>query len=188
MKEFSAFLNVKRCKDWTYKISFWKYLTVRKTCATSFLGAAAKSLQSCLTLCNPIDGSPTRLLRPWDSPGKNTGVGCHFLLQFLGAESASFPFILISLQGVWKQDSLPCLGRWQMTLASTNVVYKFIGIKYTHLVTQPSPPSISRTYSFSQTETALIKTNSSRIHLPPTPVLWGYRHSTFCLYEFGYTR
>ena len=25
--------------------------------------------------------SPTRLLYPWDSPGKNTGVGCHFLLQ-----------------------------------------------------------------------------------------------------------
>ena len=25
---------------------------------------------------------PTRLPRPWDSPGKNTGVGCHFLLQF----------------------------------------------------------------------------------------------------------
>ena len=24
---------------------------------------------------------PSRLLRPWDSPGKNTGVGCHFLLQ-----------------------------------------------------------------------------------------------------------
>ena len=24
---------------------------------------------------------PTRLLRPWDSPGKNTGMGCHFLLQ-----------------------------------------------------------------------------------------------------------
>ena len=26
---------------------------------------------------------PPRLIRPWDSPGKNTGVGCHFLLQFL---------------------------------------------------------------------------------------------------------
>ena len=26
-------------------------------------------------------GQPTRLPRPWDSPGKNTGVGCHFLLQ-----------------------------------------------------------------------------------------------------------
>ena len=32
--------------------------------------AAAKSLQSCLTLCDPIDGSPTRFPRPWDSPGK----------------------------------------------------------------------------------------------------------------------
>ena len=86
--------------------------------------AAAKSLQSCLTLFNPIDGSlpgspvlgilqarmlewvaisfssawkwsrsvvsdssrphglqPTRLLRPWDFPGKSTGVGCHCLLR-----------------------------------------------------------------------------------------------------------
>ena len=92
--------------------------------------AAAKLLQLCLTLCNPIDGSPpgspvpgilqartlewvaisfssawkwkgcwkgshlvvsnsqpphgrqpTRLLHPWDFPGKSTGVGCHCLLQ-----------------------------------------------------------------------------------------------------------
>ena len=35
--------------------------------------------QSCPTLCDPMDC--TRLLRPWDSQGKNTGVGCHFLLQ-----------------------------------------------------------------------------------------------------------
>ena len=32
--------------------------------------------QFCLTLCNPIDCSPTRLLCPWNSPSKNTGVGC----------------------------------------------------------------------------------------------------------------
>ena len=32
--------------------------------------------QSCPTLRDPIDCS-----LPWDSPGKNTGVGCHFLLQ-----------------------------------------------------------------------------------------------------------
>ena len=90
--------------------------------------AAAKLLQSCPTLCDPIDGSPagspslgfsrqerwsglpfpssmheskkwkwsrsvmsdpqrphglqpTRLLRPWDFPGKSTGVGCHCLLR-----------------------------------------------------------------------------------------------------------
>ena len=91
----------------------------------SYPAAAAMSLQSCLTLCNPIDGSipgspvpgilqartlewvaisfsnawkwkvkvkllsrvrrphglrPTRLLHPWDFPGKSTGVGCHCLL------------------------------------------------------------------------------------------------------------
>ena len=40
------------------------------------LAAAAKSLQSCPTLCDPIDQQPNRLPRPWDSPGKNTGVGC----------------------------------------------------------------------------------------------------------------
>ena len=42
--------------------------------------AAAKSHQSCSTLCDPIDGSPPGS-RPWDSPGKNTGVGCHFPLH-----------------------------------------------------------------------------------------------------------
>ena len=31
----------------------------------------------------------TRLCRPWDSPGKNTGVGCHFLLQCMKVESES---------------------------------------------------------------------------------------------------
>ena len=30
---------------------------------------------------------PTRLLRPWDSPGKNTGVGYHFLLQYMKVKS-----------------------------------------------------------------------------------------------------
>ena len=94
--------------------------------------AAAKLLQSCPTLCDPIDGGPpgsavpgilqartlewvaisfsnawkwscsvmsdsvrhhrrqpTRLPRPWDSPGKNSGVGCHFLLQCMKVKSES---------------------------------------------------------------------------------------------------
>ena len=50
---------------------------------------AAKSLQLCPTLCDPIDGSPPRLPCPWDSPGKNTGVGCHFLLQCMKVKSES---------------------------------------------------------------------------------------------------
>ena len=51
--------------------------------------AAAKSLQPCPTLCNPIDGSPPGSPSPWDSPGKNTGVGCHFLLQCMTVKSES---------------------------------------------------------------------------------------------------
>ena len=51
--------------------------------------AAAKSHQLCPTLCNPIDGSPSGS-RPWDSPGKNTRVGCHFLLQFMKVESENW--------------------------------------------------------------------------------------------------
>ena len=37
----------------------------------------------------PHRRQPTRLWRPWDSPGKNTGVGCHFLLQCLKVKSES---------------------------------------------------------------------------------------------------
>ena len=37
----------------------------------------------------PHRRQPTRLLRPWDSPGKNTGVGCHFLLQCMKVKSKS---------------------------------------------------------------------------------------------------
>ena len=49
---------------------------------------AAKSLQSCLTLCDPIDGSPPGSY-PWDSPGKNTGVVCHCLLQCMKVKGKS---------------------------------------------------------------------------------------------------
>ena len=37
----------------------------------------------------PHRRQPTRLPRPWDSPGKNTGVGCHFLPQCMKAKSES---------------------------------------------------------------------------------------------------
>ena len=49
--------------------------------AAAAAAAAAKSLQSCPTLCDPIDSR--------DSPGKNTGVGCHFLLQCMKVKSES---------------------------------------------------------------------------------------------------
>ena len=46
---------------------------------------SAKSLQPCPT--QPCPTQPTRLPRPWDSPGKNTGVGGHFLLPCMKVKS-----------------------------------------------------------------------------------------------------
>ena len=37
----------------------------------------------------PHKWQPARLFHPWDSPGKNTGVGCHFLLQCMKVKSES---------------------------------------------------------------------------------------------------
>ena len=44
---------------------------------------------SCVRLVRPHRQQPTRLPRPWDSPGKNTGAGFHFLLQCMKVKSES---------------------------------------------------------------------------------------------------
>ena len=44
-------------------------------------GVCAKLLQLCLILCDPMDCSLPGFVCPWDSPGKNTGVSFHTLLQ-----------------------------------------------------------------------------------------------------------
>ena len=48
----------------------------------------SQAAQVCLTLCNPVDQT-TRLLCPWDSTGKNTGVSCHFVFQGIFATQGS---------------------------------------------------------------------------------------------------
>ena len=55
----------------------------------TFSHLAAKSLQSCPISVRPHRRQPTRLPCPWDSPGKNTGVGCHFLLQCMKVKRES---------------------------------------------------------------------------------------------------
>ena len=50
------------------------------TAAAATAAAAAELLQSCPTL-RPHGLQPTRLLRPWDFPGRSTEVGCHCLLR-----------------------------------------------------------------------------------------------------------
>ena len=80
-----------------WQLSIWKYVHIS-------LHVHAKSLQSCLTLCDPMDHSPSRLLCPWDSPGKHTGMGCHALLQGIFLTQGSNPRLLHLL---WQTGSLP---------------------------------------------------------------------------------
>ena len=50
--------------------------------------AAAAAIASVMSdSVRPHGWQPTRLPCPWDSPGKNTGVGCHFLLQCMKVKS-----------------------------------------------------------------------------------------------------
>ena len=64
----------------------------------------AKSLQSCLTLCN-LWTVATSLLCPWDFPGKNTGVGCHALFQGIFLTQGSSLHLIRLLH--WQAGSLP---------------------------------------------------------------------------------
>ena len=56
-------------------MSKWDFFhTVKVCCCCQVASVVSDSVR-------PHRWQPTRLCRPWDSPGKNTGVGCHFLLQ-----------------------------------------------------------------------------------------------------------
>ena len=53
---------------------------------------------------------PARLLGPWDIPGKNTGVGCHFLLQGIFLPQGWNPDLLR-----WQGNSLPLAHQGRLT-------------------------------------------------------------------------
>ena len=55
--------------------------------------------QSCLALCDHMDYSP-----PWDFPGKNTRVGCYFLLQGIFPTQGLNPYLLHPMH--WQAGSL----------------------------------------------------------------------------------
>ena len=73
--------------DWTtntltFKISMLHYIVCIAAAAAKVASAVSDSVQ-------PHSRQPTMLCRPWDSPGKSTGVGCHFLLQCMKVKSES---------------------------------------------------------------------------------------------------
>ena len=95
--------------------------------------AAVKSHQSWPTLCDPRDGSPPGSSIP--SPGKNTGVGCHFLLQSMKVKSESevAQWCLILC------DPIDC------STPGFPVLYHLLELVQTHVhpLSSPSPPAFS---------------------------------------------
>ena len=69
-----------RCRGW-----IWQRPDVSRCCCCCCCSVASVVSNS----VRPHRRQPTRLSRPWDSPGKNTGVGCHFLLQCMKLKSES---------------------------------------------------------------------------------------------------
>ena len=115
--------STSHCPLWAHSSNPLLLIMSPQSRCTRHLAAAAKSLQ-CVWLCATHRWKPTRLPRPWDSPGKNTGVGCHFLLQgmkvkvkplshvqhFTTPWTAAYqaaPFIGFSRQEYWSGVPLP---------------------------------------------------------------------------------
>ena len=69
--------GVTKCQKW---LSNWTTNSTMRA-VPSIPRLLLLSRFSCVRLCETPQMAATRLPCPWDSPGKNTGVGCHFLLQ-----------------------------------------------------------------------------------------------------------
>ena len=72
-----------KCKT----LKAWKALPITYLCCCCCCCCWVTSVVS--NSVQPHRRQPTRLPHPWDSPGKNTGVGCHFLLQSMKVKSES---------------------------------------------------------------------------------------------------
>ena len=84
---------------WAGRWGVWERVGTDQTCMH------AKSLWSCPTLYDPMDYSLPSSSVHGDSPGKNTGVGCHDLLQGIFQAQELNPCVLCLLD--WQMGSLP---------------------------------------------------------------------------------
>ena len=76
-------------------------------CVCAYMHVHAQSIQLCLILCNPMDCSLLGFSVHGDSPGKNTGVSCHTLLQGIFLTQGSNPCLLSLLH--WQVGFFVCL-------------------------------------------------------------------------------
>ena len=105
-----------RCLTETREVSRWLEFSIqhyqwdtmrlntagKQMCPNNQVVCVCLVTKSCLTLLQLHGLQPARLFCPWDSPGKNTGVGCHFLLQETFPTHGLNPHLLH-----WQADSLP---------------------------------------------------------------------------------
>ena len=94
----------------------------------------------------PHRRQPTRLPRPWDSPGKNTGVGCHFLLQCRKVKSESevdqscltlSDLMDCSLPGSSVHGIFQARVLERGAIEPLHVLFPLPGIQFAHLFTWP---------------------------------------------------
>ena len=88
-----------------------------------YMCVCAQSFQSCLTL-QPCGLQPAKVLYPWDSPGKNTGVGCRCPSPGDLADPRIEPAFLLQLLH-WQMGSLPLVppGKSPDKVYDTIIVY-----------------------------------------------------------------
>ena len=110
-----TFINLYH-KTWQNEASCWRSLTFSPYFSRPllqwlllrhhFFATSKNSLKlaccCCLVAKSCLILLPTRLLCPWNFPGKNTGVSCHFLFQGIFPTQRSNPHLLH-----WQADSLP---------------------------------------------------------------------------------
>ena len=105
-----------------------------------------------MTLCDPMDCSPTRILCPWDFPGKNTGVGCHFLLQGI------FP---TEVSNLW----LLCLLHCRRYFNWSSYWHKVIPLLTQCFMREESTESQSSNKAFGANELFIVNAEKVRLYL-----------------------
>ena len=84
-----VYLKTQRIKKTLIVTAFITYTYIIKLPSTVYCCCCCCITSVVSDSVRPHRRPPTRLRRPWDSPGKNTGVGCHFLLQCMKMKSES---------------------------------------------------------------------------------------------------
>ena len=107
--------------------------------------------QSHLTLCGLRECSPDRILFPWNFPGKNSGVGCHFLLRGSSRPPSPAYFSSVTQLCLTLCDPMGCTPGFPvhhelLKLAQTHIHQASDAIQPSHPLSSPSP----HTFNLSQ--------------------------------------